>query len=69
MIEKSNEVIKELNRLVNDRSLKPQVRNKISRAAQHIKDLHQAVSRISELHLKLSRNRADSTRNTAGNNQ
>ena len=39
MIERSNEIIKQLNRLANDRNLSPQVRNKVRDALQHIKDL------------------------------
>lgn len=46
MIERSNEVIKQLNRLANDRSLAPQTRNKLREAVQHIKDLQ---IRITEL--------------------
>ena len=36
---KSNEIIKRLNRLTNDRSLPMQARNKISEALQHIREL------------------------------
>lgn len=36
---KSNEIIKQLNRLVNDRSLPMQARNKINEAARHIREL------------------------------
>ena len=39
MMEKSNEIIKQLNRLANDRRLAPQVRNQVREAMQHIKDL------------------------------
>ena len=53
MIDRSNEIVKELNRLVNDRNLQPQVRNKISRAVQYIKDLHEAAERASDLHPNL----------------
>ena len=36
---KSHEIIKQLNRLINDRSLPMQARNKINAALQHIKEL------------------------------
>lgn len=39
MLERTNEIIKQLNRLANDRSLAPQTRNKMREAAQHIRDL------------------------------
>jgi hypothetical protein len=39
MTERSNEIIRQLNRLANDRNLPPQVRNKVLDALQHIKDL------------------------------
>ncbi len=38
-MDKSNEIIKQLNRLVNDRRLDPQARNQVREAMQHIKDL------------------------------
>ncbi len=53
MIDKSNEIIKQLNRLANDRNLNPKIRGNIREAAQHIKDLHSGVQRIRDLHLKL----------------
>ena len=53
MIDRSNQIIKQLNRLANDRSLPPQARNKMHEAIQHIKDLHSGVQRIRELYLKL----------------
>ena len=39
MESKSNEIIKRLNRLTNDRNLPLQARNKISEALQHIREL------------------------------
>ena len=57
MIERSNEIIKQLNRITNDRSLKPHVRKQIGEAIRHIKELHDAVGNIRDLYLKLSKNR------------
>jgi hypothetical protein len=53
MIDRSNEIIKQLNRLANDRSLPPKARNKMLETAQHIKDLYNGVQDIRELYLKL----------------
>ncbi|MDH3469595.1 MAG: hypothetical protein OES26_27545 [Gammaproteobacteria bacterium] len=39
MKDRSNEVIKQLNRLANDRSLPTQARNKINDAVRHIREL------------------------------
>jgi uncharacterized protein (UPF0147 family) len=39
MESKSNEIIKRLNRLTNDRNLPMQARNKISEALQHIREM------------------------------
>jgi len=39
MNSKSNEMIKQLNRLVNDRSLPMQARNRINEAVRHIREL------------------------------
>lgn len=36
---RTNEIIKQLNRLVNDRSLSMQARNKINEAVRHIREL------------------------------
>ncbi len=44
MTERSYEIIKQLNRLVNDRSLAPHARNKLQDAVRHIKDLQTEVS-------------------------
>lgn len=40
MNDRSNEIIKQLNRLANERSLTPNVRNKIREAQHHIQDLN-----------------------------
>lgn len=39
MNHRSNEIIKQLNRLVNDRSLPLQARNRINEAVRHIREL------------------------------
>jgi len=39
MNSKTNEMIKQLNRLVNDRSLPMQARNRITEAVRHIREL------------------------------
>lgn len=44
MKNRSEEIVKQLNRLANDRGLAPIVRNRIRDAVQHIKDLHQQMS-------------------------
>ena len=43
MTDRGNEIIKQLNRLANDRSLPPQVRNKARDATQYIKELQHEV--------------------------
>ena len=53
MIDRSTEIIKQLNRLANDRNLTPQARKNISEAIRHIRELHEGVARIRELHFKL----------------
>ncbi len=40
MKNRSEEIVKQLNRLANDRSLAPPVRNKIRDTIQHIRDLN-----------------------------
>ncbi len=40
MNDRSFEIIKQLNRLANNRTLPTQARNKMLEAARHIKDLH-----------------------------
>ncbi|MEM7564708.1 MAG: hypothetical protein AAF353_16910 [Pseudomonadota bacterium] len=44
MKDRSDEIVKQLNRLANDRSLAPIARNKIRDAVQHIKDMHQQMT-------------------------
>lgn len=39
MENRSQEIVKQLNRLANDRSLPMQARNKINQALQHVKEL------------------------------
>jgi len=39
MNDKSSELVKQLNRLLNDRSLAPSARNQVREAMLHIKDL------------------------------
>ncbi len=50
MIDRSDEIIKQLNRIVNDRSISPPTRNKIREAVLHIRDLHTAVRQINGRH-------------------
>ncbi len=59
MIDRSNEIIKHLNRLANDRSLSPQARGRVREAAQHIKELHAGVKRVRELYLQLKGAKAE----------
>ena len=49
MYNRSSEIIKQLNRLANDRSLPMQARNKINDAARHIRELQQRLKEA--LHL------------------
>ena len=44
MKSRSEEIVKQLNRLANDRGLAPIARNRIRDAVQHIKDLHRQMS-------------------------
>ncbi len=53
MIDRSNEIIKRLDRMANDRNLPLRTRNQIREAALHIKELHDGVKNIRELYLKL----------------
>ena len=46
MMEDSTEIIKQLNRLANDRTLAPQVRNQVREAMLHIKDLRFRMKEI-----------------------
>jgi len=57
MIGRSDEIIRQLNRLANDRTLNMHARNKIREATHHIQELHEIVGRIKDLHLKLSKKR------------
>ena len=66
MIDRSNEIIKQLNRLANDRSLNPTTRKHISEAMRHIRELHDGVAHIRELYLKLAKVRKDTTSNQVG---
>ena len=50
MTERSNEIIRQLNRLANDRSLPPNARNKVRDAVQYIKDLHNQVKQNGNRH-------------------
>ncbi len=59
MIDRSNEIVKQLNRLANDRNLPPQTRNKMLEAARHIQDLHDGVRHIRNLYLKLKDSKID----------
>lgn len=45
---RSNEIIKNLNRLANDRTLPPNTRNKVRDAARHMKELHDEVEGLRE---------------------
>ena len=55
MKERSSDIILQLNRLVNDRTLTPQVRAKIKEAIRHINELHDGVAQIRNLYLKLNK--------------
>ncbi len=46
---RSHEIVKQLNRLANDRSLPMQARNKISQALQHIKELQLKLETTGEM--------------------
>ncbi len=54
MTERSYEIIKQLNRLVNDRNLAPHARNKLRDAVRHIKDLQSEVSSTRNLDLDIT---------------
>jgi len=55
LIERSDEIIIQLNRIANDRNVDSRTRSRIRDAAQHIKDLHAAVRNIEDLYLKLKK--------------
>ena len=44
MLDKSDDIVRQLNRLANDRNIAPRSRNQLLDAAQHIRDLHQQPS-------------------------
>ncbi len=48
MTERSYEIIKQLNRLVNDRNLAPCARNKLREAVRHIKELQDQVGSVKD---------------------
>ena len=48
MTEKSNEILRDLNRLINDRGLPPKVRNKAQEAARHIQKLREEIQQLQE---------------------
>ncbi len=52
MNDRSNEIIKQLNRLANNRTLPMQARNKMLEAARHIKDLHDEFARYQKMYLE-----------------
>jgi len=58
IIERSDEVIMQLNRIVNDRNVDLRTRNKIRDAARHIEELHAAVQNIEELNFRLEKRSA-----------
>ena len=49
MNSRSNEVIKQLNRLANDRSLPLQARNRINEAVRHIRELQHKLTEAMRL--------------------
>ena len=53
MNDRGNEIIKQLNRLANDRSLPQQVRNKARDAVQYIKELQHVVECYGDLDIML----------------
>ena len=59
MNDKGNELITHLNRLVNDRSLPQQVRNKVLYAIQYIKELQHEVECHGDLDIMLERTNFD----------
>ena len=59
MTDRGNEIIKQLNRLANDRSLPPQVRNKARDAIQYIKELQHEVECYRDLDVMLEKTNFD----------
>ena len=49
MSSRSDELMKRLNRLVNDRNITPQARNQINEAVNHIRDLQCQLSELVEV--------------------
>ncbi len=49
MNNRSSEIIKQLNRLANDRSLPMQARNKINDAVRHIRELQHRLKEVMHL--------------------
>ncbi len=67
MIDRSTEIIRQLNRVANDRNLPSNTRNQIREAIRHINELHAGVERIRELYFKLRDSRREQS-NQAGEN-
>ena len=59
MNDRGNEVIRHLNRLVNDRNLPQQVRNKVRYAVQYIMELEHEVECYGDLDVMLERTNFD----------
>ncbi len=59
MNDRGNEIIRHLNRLVNDPSLPQQVRNKVRYAIQYIKELQHEVECYGDLDIMLERTNFD----------
>ena len=59
MIDRSAEVIKQLNRITNDRNVPSHARNQIREAIRHINDLHAGMERIRNLYFELRDSRCD----------
>jgi hypothetical protein len=59
MNDRGYEIIKQLNRLANDRSLSPRVRNKVRDAAQYIRDMQNELERCRDLDILLEKTNFD----------
>jgi hypothetical protein len=59
MDDRGNEIMKQLNRLANDRSLSPQVRNKVRDASQYIKNMHKKLGCYKDLDILLEKTKFD----------
>jgi len=55
MNDSSNEIVKQLIRLANDRNLDAGSRNKICDMAQHVRDLQNLLNKTRELNIKLEK--------------